>query len=102
MKGLMVKDLRLLANQKQFFLIVVFMSVMLIISGQNMFFIVSYGTMICSFFTISTINYDEFNNGYEFLFTMPISRWGYVFETILKTHLLPQYFHSEKQECVCR
>lgn len=83
MVGLMVKDLRLLFGQKRFFLAVVLLSVVFVLSGQEPMFVVSYSTMLCAFFTISTINYDEFNHGFSFLFTLPISRRGYVLEKYL-------------------
>lgn len=83
MRGLLVKDIRLLANQKQFFIMIVLISVMLAGTGQDLLFIISYITMLSAFFTVSTINYDEFNNGFAFLFTMPVSRRGYAMEKYL-------------------
>lgn len=83
MKGLLVKDIRLLANQKQFFIMIVLISVMLAGTGQDLLSIISYITMLSAFFTVSTINYDEFNNGFAFLFTMPVSRRGYAMEKYL-------------------
>ena len=43
-------------------------------------FVVSYFTMIASMFVLSTISYDEYDNGYAFLFSMPFSRTSYVKE----------------------
>lgn len=83
MLGLLTKDFRLLANQKQFFVTVLLIAVIFVLAGQDVFFVVSYCTMICTFFTISTISYDEYNNGFAFLFTMPITRRGYVLEKYL-------------------
>lgn len=87
MTGLLVKDIRLLSNQKQSFLTVLFIGLVLALSGQNVFFIISYCTMLCAFFTVSSINYDEYNNGYAFLFTMPFSRKEYVMEKYLFGYL---------------
>lgn len=87
MKGLFVKDIRLLSNQKQFFLTVVFIGLVLALSGQNVFFVIGYCTMLCAFFTVSSINYDEYNNGYAFLFTMPVSRKEYAIEKYLFGYL---------------
>ena len=39
--------------------------------------------MMVSFFSISTISYDEYDNGGAFLFTLPITRKGYVTEKYL-------------------
>lgn len=83
MKGLLVKDFRLLSNQKQFFLWVFVIVLMLVAAGQDALFVISYCTMLGAFFTLSTISYDEFNHGYEFLFTMPVSRRGYAAEKYL-------------------
>lgn len=83
MLGLMVKDIRLLFGQKRFFLAVILLSVVFVLSGQDPMFVVGYSTMLCAFFTVSTINYDEFNHGFSFLFTLPISRRGYVVEKYL-------------------
>lgn len=78
MRGLLAKDIRMLLSQKQFFTVILVIAVVFSISGQELYFIVGYCTMMCTFFTISTLSYDEFNNGYQFLFTLPISRKGYV------------------------
>ncbi len=83
MVGLLVKDIQLLVGQKKFFVSVILISVLFVISGQDPMFVVNYATMLCAFFTISTISYDEFNHGYSFLFTLPISRKGYVLEKYL-------------------
>lgn len=83
MVGLLIKDIRLLLGQKRFFIVVVLLSVVFVISGQNPMFVVSYSTTLCAFFTISTISYDEFDHGFSFLFTLPISRRGYVLEKYL-------------------
>lgn len=87
MKGLLVKDIRLLSNQKQFFVMVLFISIVLALSGQDIFFVISYCTMLCAFFTVNSINYDEYNNGYAFLFTMPAGRKEYAIEKYLFGYL---------------
>src|SRR5699024_5017344 len=43
-------------------------------------FVIGFLTMICSMFALSTISYDEFDNGNAFLFSLPITRKGYVIE----------------------
>lgn len=87
MLGLLVKDFRLLANQKQFFYSILFISIFLIVSGQGVSSAVSYCTMVVIFFIISTISYDEYNNGYAFLFTLPVTRRQYAVEKYLFTLL---------------
>lgn len=83
MRGMLVKDFRLLLMQKQFFVVIVAVSVFMIASGQNTSFIVTYCTAMGMFFSVSSIAYDEFENGYAFLFTLPVSRRGYVVEKYL-------------------
>lgn len=83
MKGLLVKDFRLLSNQKRFFWVILFITVTLLATGTEPYVIIGYGTLISTVFTISTIRYDEFNNGNAFLFTMPFTRKNYVTEKYL-------------------
>lgn len=83
MKGLLIKDFRLLSGQKKFFLVLLIVAVCFILTGQDAMFVIAYATMICTFFTSSTVSYDEFNNGNIFLFTLPFSRKEYVLEKYL-------------------
>lgn len=80
MRALLIKDWKLLANQKQFFLITVFIVAMFLVTSDNPAFVVSYATIMYTVFTISTISYDDYHNGMAFLFTMPVSRKEYVAE----------------------
>lgn len=78
MKGLLIKDLMLMKNQKRFFLIMAFIAVTFLMSGTNELFAIMYLTMICSLFVLSTFSYDEYENGGAFLMTLPITRKQYV------------------------
>ena len=82
MKGMLIKDMRLLLNQgKILFLMLIVMAMILSIAGMsNPSFVVSYITIIFSFFTVSTVSYDEYDNCYLFLMTLPVTRKGYVRE----------------------
>lgn len=81
MRGLLIKDLRLLKNQgKILFVIIVVMGVLVLISDSNPSFLAAYITIFLAIFTISTISYDEYDNGYLFVLTLPVSRKGYVRE----------------------
>lgn len=80
MKGLLVKDIRLMLNQKQFFGVVALMAVVFLGVYSDPSFVISYITLMFSIFTISTISYDEYDNGMCYLFTLPISRKGYIRE----------------------
>lgn len=78
MRGLLTKDLRLMIVQKKFFFMMLIFASMFMVSMDNPSFIIGYFTLICSFFSISTISYDEINHGYTFLFTLPINKKQYV------------------------
>lgn len=80
MKGLLVKDFKLLKLQKNFFIVIVAIAIGLAIMNDDPTFMLGYLTFIMSLFTLSTISYDEFDNGNAFLFTLPISRKSYVME----------------------
>jgi len=80
MKGLLIKDLKLMLGQKKFFLVVVGMGIFFMFSNANPVSGVSYITMLLSIFTLSTISYDEFDNGMAFLMTLPIERKTYALE----------------------
>ena len=80
MKGLLIKDLKLMLGQKRFFLVVVGMGIFFMFSNANPVSGVSYITMLLSIFTLSTISYDEFDNGMAFLMTLPVERKTYALE----------------------
>lgn len=81
MKGLLIKDFKLMLNQKTFFiLIVLILGATACFLDFDYYFLIGYFMFICSLFTISTISYDEFDNGNAFLFTLPFSRSRYVEE----------------------
>lgn len=80
MKGLLIKDIKLMLGQKKFFLVVVGLGIFFMLSNENPVSGVSYITMLLSIFTLSTISYDEFDNGMSFLMTLPIERKTYAQE----------------------
>lgn len=80
MKGLLVKDFNILLLQKKFLGLVLMISVIMIMTMEDPSFLIGYITVMCGIVTVSTINYDELDNGNTFLFTMPITRKVYVLE----------------------
>ena len=78
MKGLLVKDFRLLLSQKAYYMAVFLVAIVLATSTGSPNFVVGYLAMLCMMFALSSISYDEFDNGNAFLFCLPISRNGYV------------------------
>lgn len=80
MTGLLIKDFKLLKNQKGFYAVFAIMAFGMMFTGMTPVAVINYITLIFSMFTLSTISYDEFDNGSAFLFTLPISRKQYVAE----------------------
>lgn len=82
MKGMLIKDFRLLKNQgKSLLLMLLVVAIFMnFITDVGPAFIVGYITIIFSLFTATTISYDEFDNCYLFLMTLPITRKKYVNE----------------------
>ena len=85
MKGMLIKDFRLLKNQgKTLFLMLLVVAVFMnLLTDVGPSFIVGYITIMFSMFTVSTISYDEFDNCYLFLMTLPVTRKKYVNEKYL-------------------
>ena len=68
MKGLFVKDIELMKQQKQFFILVIVMGVILNLAGSgSISFATGYFTFVTAIFAITTISYDEFDNGLAFI-----------------------------------
>lgn len=77
MLGLMRKDLCLLLQRSRALVIMVGVGVIIEFSTDGGF-LMGYLTMISTILSIGTISYDEFDNGYPFLLTLPVTRKRYV------------------------
>lgn len=88
MKGLLVKDLLLMKVQKKFFFLILAVSIFMALSMKDISFVAPYMSSLLSIFALTTISYDELDNGYAFLFTLPVSRKTYVLEKYCLTGLL--------------
>lgn len=80
MKGLLLKDFALMKMQKNFFIIILGIAAFITILEKNISFPMGFLPIVISLFTLSTISYDEFDNGNAFLFSLPITRKDYVLE----------------------
>lgn len=81
MKGLLMKDFQLMKNQGKIGIaILVVIAAFGIFADGNSSFLTAYFTIFLALFATSTISYDEYDSGYLFLFTLPVSRKGYVAE----------------------
>ena len=74
MKGLMIKDAKLLKNQGKLLAVMLVVVAGIFATDVNAMFIVGYITIIFAMFTATTISYDEFDNCYLFLMTLPVTR----------------------------
>lgn len=77
MRGLLQKDLCLLLQRSRALIILLGVGIMMGYSTDGSF-VIGYMTMLCAILTVGTISYDEFDNGYPFLFTLPITKKTYV------------------------
>lgn len=80
MKGLLIKDIKLMANMKNSLLLILLIAVGLSASLSDASFLIVYMGVLGTTFTASTISYDEYDNGYTFMFALPITREAYVVE----------------------
>ena len=80
MKGLLIKDFKLVMIQKYALLVIVGVMSLMTFKSDNRVFAIAYMTFVGTLFALSTISYDEADNGNAFLFALPISRRGYVAE----------------------
>ena len=80
MKGLLIKDFRLMKVQKSFFLLIAVIGVCGTLLSENVTSAIGFLTFVMSLFSVSSISYDEFDNGNAFLFSLLITRTTYVVE----------------------
>ena len=79
MKGLLIKDFRLLRSQV-YFLLVMMGCMLVFMMNSSEGFGVSYVCAMMALLSLTTVSYDEYENGSAFLFTLPIARKDYVKE----------------------
>lgn len=70
MKGMLIKDFSLLKGQKQFFMIAIMFAFIFLFLTDMAGFGVSYLMVMFTIFTLSTIAYDEYDNGNAFLLSL--------------------------------
>lgn len=85
MKALLLKDVYTLKESRALLVVIVVIAVFMAVWGgaDNASFIISYVMVLCAVIAVNTMNYDETDNGYAFLMTMPFSRKTYVMEKYL-------------------
>lgn len=82
-KGLLIKDFKLMKSQMRFFFAIMVVWGVFMANRMNLSFFVGYIAILCSFMTLTTLNYDEFENGSSYLMTLPVSRKDYILEKYL-------------------
>ena len=82
MLGLLVKDLRVSLTRKYTVLVILIAALIMGIYMEGPF-VLGYLTMIAIMLAVGTISYDEFDNGFVFLMTLPFDRKTYVREKYL-------------------
>ena len=87
MKGLMLKDFYLTFSNRSTLLLYVLITVFMGFSMDGEF-VIAYATLLSGTMALSTISYDEFENGLPFLMSLPTDRKTYVRAKFLYCTLL--------------
>ena len=80
MKGLMIKDLKVLASQKKAFIMPILVAAIVTWGSDDVTFAATYIILLLAMLTLTTISYDDMNNGMVFLLSLPAGRKTYVKE----------------------
>lgn len=83
MKGLLTKDIALFLQRKKAFIFLAIWAVVMCITMDDGSFMVGWLTVITAFFSVSSYTYDEYDNCYPFLMTLPVDGKTYVYEKYL-------------------
>ena len=82
MSGLFQKDICILKQRSQGIALILVIGIIMALSSEGTF-VIGYLTMLSAILTISTVSYDEFDNGFAFLLTLPFTKKQYVIEKYL-------------------
>ena len=82
MSGLLQKDICILKQRGRGIALILVIGVIMALSSEGTF-VIGYLTMLSAILTISTVSYDEFDNGFAFLLTLPFTKKQYVIEKYL-------------------
>ena len=77
MKGLLVKDLRIIFRRKQQLLILLAICVLIAFSTEGSF-VIGYTAILIGMLGLTPLVADERNNGFPFLFSLPVDAKTYV------------------------
>ncbi|MCQ2533148.1 MAG: ABC-2 transporter permease [Clostridia bacterium] len=79
MNGLLEKDFRLISKRLTYFVMLAGIIIFLGFSAEASF-IAAYVPILAAICSITTISYDEFDNGMAYLFTLPVKARDYAIE----------------------
>lgn len=88
MRGLLAKDFRLVRDQMRTIAYMIMIGLTVVYFSASYPFLIFYFSAFGVKLATGTIGYDEFDNGYPYLFALPISRRGYVREKYLFSILM--------------
>lgn len=80
MKGLLIKDMKLMLGQIMFLIFLPVVGALIVVPTGQLDMGFGYITSISGVIAVTTVNYDFYDNGYSFLFTLPVGRKEYVKE----------------------
>ncbi len=80
MKGLLIKDYKLIMHNKRLFLVLMIVWLLVFQKYNGYSFLIGYSTMIFVLLVINTMSMDEYYKSTPYLITMPVSRNTYVTE----------------------
>lgn len=83
MNGLMMKDFRLLILRKQTLLLFLGISILIALTSDTSAFILGYLLIMCVLMVVSTISYDDAENGMSFIMAMPVNGKIYAKQKLL-------------------
>ena len=82
MKALIIKDLAITRNQTKLILLLAIICVFMAFVNETAFTI-GYMGLLLALLALGTISYDDYDHGYSFLFSLPITKATYVIEKYL-------------------
>ena len=82
MKGLLIKDLRIVLERKQSLLVLLGFCALIAFTADGSF-VVAYSAGLTGIMGLSTFAYDSHDNGFPFLFSLPVDPKTYVKEKYL-------------------
>lgn len=88
MKGLLIKDLAYLKQNKFLYAFLIIFGLAYSIFFDSSYFVLGYYSVFAGILTLGTFNYDNMNHGLSFIFTLPTTRKQYIQEKYYLGYLL--------------